>query len=502
LAEEDAIERLTLAKPLRRLFTDMGIDKNQIEVRRPMVAGSFYPSNPAELSRQIAEFFRNAKKRQFSGPIRAIVAPHAGYIYSGQVAADAYKQIEGADYDTVIVVAPFHGFFKGVSVYSGGGYQTPLGVIEIDRRLSSQIAQKHPTVYASTVGHTGSGGRGEHSLEVQLPFLQVVLGRFRLVAMVMGDQEESTIRATAEALSATVRDKNILMVASTDMSHFHPEKEARRLDKVFEESLASFDPNRVIDAVSDGKTEACGFGPVAAVLETMRRIGGESVDIISYDTSGSSTGDFSEVVGYLSAVIVGKKPAPKHEPTIGTPKPKKPTGYIKEEKMYLLDVARRTVEARARGQNPDIPAAPSPRLEEKRGVFVTLTRKGMLRGCIGQVHARQPLVEAVADMSAAAAFEDDRFAPVTERELPDLEYEISVMSPLSIVDNIESIEVGRHGLMIRLEMHSGLLLPQVATENNWDRTTFLEQTCLKAGLPKSSYKDKRAQIYKFTVEKF
>jgi len=478
------------------------MNKEQFEIRRPMVAGSFYPANPIELSKQVAEFFSKAQRRPLAGPVRAIVAPHAGYIYSGQVAADAYKQIEGEQYEAVVVVAPFHGFFKGVSVYSGGGYQTPLGVIEIDRGLSSQIAQKHPAVYASTVGHSGSGGHGEHSIEVQLPFLQTVLGKFKLVAMVMGDQEESTIRATAEALTAALKGRNILMVASTDMSHFHPEKDARRLDKVFEATLVSFDANQIIDAVSRGKSEACGIGPVAAVVETMKRLGGEKVEIISYDTSGSATGDLSDVVGYLSAVITGKKEVPKVQPVINTHKAHRQVGYIKEEREYLRDVARRVVEAKVKGLKPDLPPCPTTRLEEKRGVFVTLTLRGMLRGCIGQVLARQPLAEAVEDMAAAAAFEDPRFEPVTEAESVGLEYEISVMSPLSLVEDLESIEVGKHGLMIRLDMHSGLLLPQVATEYGWDRTTFLEQTCLKAGLSKNSYKDKRAQIYKFTVDKF
>jgi AmmeMemoRadiSam system protein B/AmmeMemoRadiSam system protein A len=480
----------------------MGFSKDNFEVRRPMVAGMFYPSNPVDLAKQIAEMFSRAKKRILPGPVRAIVAPHAGYMYSGQIAADVYKQIEGEQFDTVVVVAPFHGFFKGVSVYSGGGYQTPLGVVEIDRKLSAMMSEKHPTVYSSTVGHTGSGGRGEHSLEVQLPFLQTVLGRFKMVAMIMGDQEESTIRATTEVLSASLKEKNVLLVASTDMSHYHPEKEARKLDKTFETALASFDSSRIINVVTSGKCEACGYGPVTAIVEAMKRLGGQEVEIISYDTSGSTTGDFSEVVGYLGAVITGKKVAPKKPAVIGTPKAKKRYGYNKEEKEYLLNLARLVVESKARGQKPEIPENPSPYLEEKRGAFVTLTKRGMLRGCIGLVQARDPLIDTIENMAVAAAFEDPRFPQVKEDELADLEYEISVMSPLSLVTDISTIVVGRDGLMIKLDLHSGLLLPQVATENHWDRITFLGQTCLKAGLSKNSYKDKQAKIYKFTVEKF
>lgn len=479
----------------------MSMNKNHLELRKPMVAGSFYPSNPAALTKQLAELFSKAKRRPISGHVKAIVAPHAGYIYSGQVAADVYKQIEGEQYDTVVVVAPFHGFFKGVSVYSGDGYETPLGVIPIDRELSQAIADKHPAVYSSTLGHAGTGGHGEHSLEVQLPFLQMILGKFDLVAMVMGDQEESTIRATAEALAASLKGSNTLIVASTDMSHFHPDKDARRLDKNFETALAKFDANTIINCIAGGKAEACGSGPVAAVVEAIKRMGGEQVEIISYDTSASSTGDFSEVVGYLSAVITGKKEIVKAAP-VRNAKPARHEGYSKTEREYLRTIAKSVIDCKARHQPYLRPPLPSPHLEDKRGVFVTIHKEGSLRGCIGLVQAKMPLVDALEDMAIAAAFEDPRFDPVTSDELELLEYEISVMTPLALVTDINDIQVGRDGLMIRMEMHSGLLLPQVASEYGWDRVTFLEQTCLKAGLPKNSYKEKRAQIYKFSVEKF
>jgi len=473
-----------------------------MEVRKSMVAGMFYPDSPATLTKQLAEFFSYAQKKALIGQVKALIVPHAGYMYSGQIAADAYKQIEGEVFESVVVIAPFHGFFKGVTVYPGDAYETPLGVIPIDRELSEALASKHPSVYSSTVGHTGTGGRGEHSLEVQLPFLQLVLGKFNLVAMIMGDQEESTIRAAAEVLAAALKGKNVLMVASTDLSHFHSDKVARKLDKNFEDALASYDTNKIIHSVTSRNAEACGFGPTAAVVEATRRLGGEKVEIISYDTSGSVTGDFDEVVGYLSAVIVGKKTEVKRKPLMGMPLPKKVEGYSAEEKELLKSVARHAVESKALGEKFDLPSDVPHQLHEKRGVFVTLERKGDLRGCIGLVQARLPLIDAVYDMARAAAFEDPRFNPVDKSELAELEYEISILTPLSRVDNIDEIEVGKHGLMIRMEMHSGLLLPQVATEYGWDRITFLEQTCLKAGLPKSSYKNPQAQIYKFSVEKF
>ncbi|MCK5125583.1 MAG: AmmeMemoRadiSam system protein B [candidate division Zixibacteria bacterium] len=476
--------------------------KEHFEIRRPMVAGSFYPSNPVELAKQMAEFFANAPKKTLVGQVKALVVPHAGYKYSGQIAANAYKQIEGEIYDVVVVIAPSHRFFRGVSVYSGGGYQTPLGVVEIDRKLSGEIAQKHPGVFSSNVGHSGSGGQGEHSLEVQLPFLQTVLGKFKLIAIMMGEQEESAIRATAEVVTAVLKDKNALIIASTDLSHFYPEKEANRLDKNFEKALTSFETNKIIDVVEQGKAEACGFGPVAAMVEAERRIGGKEVEIISYGTSGAITGDFSEVVGYLSAVVIGKMPVNKRSILMGRPAVKTQEGYTDEEKAYLRRVVIMAVEAGANNEKFNMPPIPTKRLKEKRGAFVTLNKQGMLRGCIGLVQAKKPLADAVANMAIAAAFEDPRFPEVTADELNDLDYEISVMSPLVLVTDINKIMVGRDGLMIRWEMHSGLLLPQVASEQKWNRITFLEQTCLKAGLPKNSYKDKQAKIYKFSVDKF
>ncbi len=473
-----------------------------MEVRKAMVAGAFYPADPGELTRQLAQLFSRAEKRPVAGSIRAIIAPHAGYIYSGQIAADAYKQIEGEQFDTVVIIAPFHGFFKGVSVYSGDGYQTPLGTVEIDKNLSAKMAEKHPNVYLSTIGHTGTGGRGEHSLEVHIPFLQLVLGKFKLVAMVMGDQEESTIRAAAEVMAATLKNRNALIVASTDMSHFYPESQARKLDKAFEDALASYDTNRIIDVVARQQAEACGFGPVASVVEATRRIGGEQVEIISYGNSGATTGDFNEVVGYLSALITGKQAVAPKPKTASAYASLKAPEYSSEEKRFMKDLAASIVTAHARGEEYRLPAPISHRLEEKRGVFVTITSRGHLRGCIGLVQARKRLIDAIADMAVSAAFEDPRFPSITESELENLEFEISILSPLALVTDITAIKVGRDGLMIRLDTHSGLLLPQVAVEYHWDRTTFLEQTCLKAGLPKNSYLDKRAQIYSFKVEKF
>lgn len=474
-----------------------------MEVRHPAVAGTFYPGDPVKLSQMIARFYAAAEKQMLPGRPIAVIAPHAGYIYSGKTASVAYKQLEGQEYDSVVVIAPSHTvFFQGGSVYNGDAYQTPIGIIDIDYELSRRIGSIHPAVYLSNKGHTGGSVRGEHALEVQLPLLQQVLGKFKLVAIVMGDQEETTCYALGEVLASALSSKNSLIVASTDLSHFRSEKEARELDGNIRKAIEEYNPDRLQAVLASGRGEACGGGPVMATLIASKKLGGEQVVIADYSTSGETTGDFSEVVGYLSAVIVSGKTAPKREPSIGTPVEKSPAQLTDEDKKYLKELARRAITARL--DNTEIPKEepPSRILKEKRGAFVTLKIKGMLRGCIGLIRAARPLYETVIEMAQAAAFEDPRFTPLTKDEFENVEIEISALSPLVRVEDNNEITVGRDGLMIVLGAHSGLLLPQVAEENNWDRTAFLEQTCLKAGLPKNSYKDKAAQIYRFSADVF
>lgn len=477
-------------------------------IRRPAVAGMFYPGTAVELIKTIAGMFAEAEKTPLANRPQALIAPHAGYTYSGKVAARAYKLIEGEEYDTVVVVSPSHTvFFKGSSVYEGDGYETPIGVVEVDKKLARKLGSINPSaVYLSSMGHATGTTRGEHALEVQLPFLQVVLGsKFKLVPIVMGDQEEESILSLGEALASAFKGTNTLMIASTDLSHFYHEKQARKLDTAMREAIESFDPQRVIDTMQSGKGEACGAGPVAAVMLASKRLGAEGITFLEYKTSGDVTGDFTEVVGYLSAAIVSGKAAEAERTasidTRGTRVVKREDSLITEEdQAHLRKVVHDAIENRLKNRKYEPPYRES--LDIRRGVFVTLKVDGQLRGCIGMVKAREPLYDAVASMATAAAFEDPRFPEVTADEFGRLTFSISVLSPLERVRDFGEIEVGRDGLMVKLDMHSGLLLPQVASENGWDPITFLEQTSLKAGLPKGSYKDRFAEIYRFSAQLF
>lgn len=473
------------------------------EIRKPAVAGLFYPSSAVELSKTIAALYAEVDKVPLAGCPAALIVPHAGYPYSGRTAAKAFKLLEGEEYERVVVIAPSHTvFFKGSSVYAGDGYETPLGVVNTDKKLSERIASIHPSVYFSKMGHASGSTRGEHALEVQLPFLQVVLGQFKLVAIVMGDQEEDSIRSLGEMLSVALKGTNTLMVASSDLSHFHSEKVARRLDSTIQTAVEQYDPDLLLQTLASGKGEACGGGPIAAVMMAAKRLGGTRVQFLHYTTSGEATGDFNEVVGYLSAAIVAEKTVAPAESVIGSPKavPESVAGFSSKARQQLLEIARNAIKAKLSGETYTPPRLES--LDVKRGAFVTIKIQGNLRGCIGQIRGYQPLYETVAEMAVAAAFDDPRFPQLSQDEFEMLEYEISVLSPLERVHDFSTIKIGRDGLMIKLDFHSGLLLPQVATEQGWDVTEFLEQTCLKAGLPKNSYKDQNAEVYKFSAEVF
>lgn len=479
-----------------------------MDVRKPAVAGTFYPANPVELTKTIAQMFAEVEKPVISGRPIGLVAPHAGYLYSGKIAARAFKLLEGEDFETVVVISPSHTvFFKGSAVYSGEGYQTPIGIVENDKELATRIASMHPSVYFSSMGHASGSTRGEHALEVQLPFLQIVLGtKFKMVAIVMGDQEPDSIRALGGILATTLKDSNALLVASTDLSHFHPEKAARKLDFAIQTAIEKYDPELLIDTLASGKGEACGGGPVAAVMMAARLLGGGEMKFLEYGTSAAVTGDFDEVVGYLSAAIVKQgthRIGPRLKKEIGSPaKRDKFDELTDDEKQTLLEIARGAIEARLRKRRYDVPVIPS--LEDrKQGVFVTLMLDGDLRGCVGRIQARETLADAVAAMAEAAAFEDPRFEELSTAEFEKLEIEISLLSRLERVkDFAHDVVIGRDGLLVKLDLHSGLLLPQVATEHGYLPDQFLEQTCLKAGLPKNAYKDKYAEVYRFSAMVF
>jgi AmmeMemoRadiSam system protein B/AmmeMemoRadiSam system protein A len=491
-------------------------DMEQI-VRKPAVAGQFYPGNPETLRKDIEHYLENASTEPVEGTVVALVSPHAGYIYSGQVAAHGYRLVTGHAYETVVVISPSHvDYFDYNSVFAGKSYLTPLGEIPVDHEIVRLITAEGGPVRAETRGHLfGAFQRGEHALEVQLPFLQVALGDFELVPIVMGTQSGECIEALGNALGDALQGRDALIVASTDLSHFHGEAGAKKLDDVFIEKLGSFDEAGLSKALARKDTEACGGGPTAAAMIAARKLGADRCAVLRYANSGDITGDTSSVVGYVSAAMI--RSAGRREPESRSADPSrrenaedaagrapKPldSGLSDEDKKFLLRLARRVITAECAGEPVELERPDSPILAEARGGFVTLKKSGQLRGCIGYIEAIKPLVDTVIDMAKAAAFNDWRFPPVTADEVDGIDIEISVLSPITQIDDPTAIEVGTHGIIITRGAHRGLLLPQVATEWGWDREKFLEQTCVKAGLETGAWKESGTKIEVFSADVF
>jgi AmmeMemoRadiSam system protein B/AmmeMemoRadiSam system protein A len=456
-------------------------------VRPAGVAGSFYPADARELARTVDAALAQASEVPDPNVV-ALVAPHAGYQFSAHVAAHSYALLKGRKIARVVVISPSHvEAFPFAAIYDGTAYSTPLGQVPVDQAFAAKLAQANGLLKLSSRGHAPQ----EHALEVQLPFLQRVLGDFKLVPIVMGDQKYDTCRALGLALAKLMQgSSDTLIVASSDLSHFHPYDDAVRLDHKTLRAIGEWDYLSMSRNFENNVWEACGGGPIVAAMIAAERLGATEARILKYANSGDVTPDKSRVVGYGAVALVK-----------GTAGPSAAAAFSLRaaDRSQLLEIARRSVETAVKQRKLyDCPPV-SDALMQERGAFVTLKENGQLRGCIGYVAPIKPLSETVRDVAAYAALKDERFPPVTAPELGRLEYEVSVLSPLRRVLDVNQIAVGRHGLVIRKGDYEGLLLPQVPVEQGWKRGTFLEQTCLKAGLPRNAWQDGDTDIFSFTA---
>ncbi len=469
-------------------------------VREPAVAGMFYPADSAELARIVQSHLDNVKDLpDVDGRIIALIVPHAGLIYSGQIAAYCYKLLENSEVDRLILCGPSHKFgFEGISVYGPGvEWKTPLGKVVCHDSLCNWLLERSKRIDVVEQAHAQ-----EHSLEVQLPYLQTILSDFRIVPIAMGYQNSAAIGLLADALETLEFDHHTVMIAATDWQHFRPARQGWPMDSIGIDCLEKLDAALLQEYLESGKVEACGGGPTVAVMRAAIDKGADRVKILRYGDSGDITGDKSSVVSYVAAVIyksTDKKAAPSETSSERTPEDRKspPKFQLSEvDKKKLLTIARQSIDRYlSDGSLPEFEV--SDNLSRPGAAFVTLEKNGRLRGCIGHTIAQEPLYKTVSICAVQAAVADRRFSPVQPEELPGLHIEISVLTPLQEVTSQDEIEVGRDGLMITLGNNRGLLLPQVAVEYGWNRTEFLEHTCNKAGLPKDAYQSPYALIQKF-----
>ena len=460
--------------------------------RLPVVAGMFYPSDPVELSGMVDRLIEASAVRITDGTIIAGVIPHAGYVYSGGTAADFFSLIDGFEYDVVILIGPSHRVaFQGMSIFDGDFYITPLGSVPVASDIADRLRESHPAASFIPAAH-----EEEHSLEVQIPFLQRTLEPgFRIVPIVTGYTGANELQYMAELILAEAYNEKVLVLASSDLSHFPPESLARVVDSLTVEAILCGDVNQFLQVTSEEKlpagldTFACGRLPIALVMAYTGLYPGVTSELLSSTTSASVSGDWKRVVGYASIAFESSEPEPSE------------WSISEEGREKLLEIAIASVEAAVENTGfnlqDDIPGE----LLIPRGAFVTLKRNGSLRGCIGSMRPIRSVAETVLLMARSAAMEDPRFMPVTPGELPDLEYEISVLTPLQILGDWHDVRVGTDGLMISARNRSGVLLPQVPVEQGWNREEFLEGVCLKAGLSPDAYLGE-VTLYRFQAQVF
>jgi MEMO1 family protein len=485
-----------LASCVLLFCTDCQSQRGRVD-RQPAVAGSFYPAQKDELTATLKQLFQHAVPSKGIQNVVAVIAPHAGYVYSGEVAASAFSQIDPTkEYENIFILGSSHHIaFEGASIYSQGNFITPLGPVKVNTDLAEQLLKKSNLFSNRTDAHDR-----EHSLEVQLPFLQYLLKKdFKIVPIVLGTQSPETCRRIAEALRPFMSTKN-LFVISSDFSHYPSYADAKIIDKATADAILTNSPENLIrsmakyeqKSISNLATCLCGWTSVVTLLSMTEGNGDVAFTQIQYKNSGDTDyGDKNQVVGYNAIAMSMRAKKEQSEFTLRD-----------KDKKVLLTLARKTVEEYVKNHTRS-------ELDEKNvssilkvpcGAFVTLKKHGELRGCIGRFDASAPLYKVVQEMAIASSTQDTRFLPVEPNEIPELEIEISVLTPMRRISSINEFELGKHGIYMRKGYRSGTFLPQVASETGWTKEEFFGHCAQdKAGIGWDGWKDAELFVYEAIV---
>jgi len=482
------------------------------KVRQAAVAGIFYPRHESTLQQTVDRLLADVKKTPETkrvSNLRALVCPHAGYEFSGPTAAVGYKQLVGRDFSTVILMGPSHyTAFNEAFVSTVDAWQTPLGTIPVSPKAvelakhdpftaGTQYEVHRPAWWRQSPKELPPFGQDtpetwEHSVEVQLPFLQQTLPKASIIPVIFGEVDP---RKAADSLLPFL-DDHTLVIVSTDLSHYHPYAEAEALDKRCIKAVCDLQPE---DMTGD---DACGHGPLQTLIYIAKQKGWKT-RLLDYHNSGDTSGDRSAVVGYAAIAFYD----PHETKTTASPK-SIPPYYTNSERRFLLELARKSIVAAATdGKSPDERAKVSEKLREHRACFVTLTKNGALRGCIGSIFPEESLYQAVIRRAHSAAVEDSRFPPVRGNELKQLDIEISVLTipqPLkfsSPQDLLAKLRPHIDGVVLQVGRRQATFLPQV-WEQLPDKQEFLSELSQKAGLAPSAWMDPSAEVLTYQVEAF
>ena len=460
-------------------------------VRPATQAGRFYEDNPRLLSHEIDSLLARHANDGILDSVAALIVPHAGYYFSGNVAASAYARLNPKKpYKRIFLLGPsHHEWLNGASVNGEvDDYATPLGNVPVDREVARQLIEADSVFTYQPKAHDR-----EHCLEVQLPFLQRHLSEVPpIVPVIISTNDFSKLKRMAEVLKSWLTDEN-LFVISSDFSHYPSYEDANKVDAKTGKAIESGDVEQLIATIEANErsgirnlaTSACGEFPIITLMLMLDRQ--YQVKHLLYQNSGDIDNyDHSRVVGYHAfAILRGEE---------------KGFSLSEDEKQMLKKIAYESIKDSLNGKPISHFSSLTSHLSSKCGAFVSLHKQGRLRGCIGHFGEDTPLHEIVAEMARAAAFEDPRFMPVTRDELDDLDIEISVLTPMRRIQSLDEFQLHRHGIYIRKGYRSGTFLPQVADEVNWTKEEFVGHCSQdKAGLGWDGWRDAELYVYEAIV---
>lgn len=470
--------------------------------RQPVAAGRFYSADKETLTNDIAQLFETCMKTTPQYKMRAIISPHAGYIYSGKVAASAFSAIDrNTAYRNIFVIGSSHIMaFEGASVYNTGDFLTPLGKLTVNKEIANTLKAD------KLFNYPDNAHLREHSLEVQMPFIQYYFkNNPPVIPIIIATNNTGNIKKIAEILKPWFTPDNLFIISS-DFSHYPSYKTAVEVDNATANAIISGDPKKFLDILKKNSyvndpglsTSMCGWTSGLLLLYLAEGSSNLVYKKIDYCNSGDSRfGNKDEVVGYNAIALFEK--------TFGNQITKNLADEIiftDKEKQQLISLARDNIKSllydkkRISVSNETMPEV----FKKPLGAFVTLKIKGSLRGCIGRFISSDPLYQVVIESSASSAFDDLRFSPLTKEELPKIDIEITVLGPMKKISNINEIVLGRHGIYIKKDYRSGTMLPQVAVENHWSVEEFLGYTSRdKAGIGWDGWKDADIYIYEGIV---
>jgi AmmeMemoRadiSam system protein B/AmmeMemoRadiSam system protein A len=469
--------------------------------RQPVAAGRFYSANRETLTSDIAQLFETCVKTTPNPKVRAIISPHAGYVYSGKVAASAFSAIDrNTEYKNIFVIGSSHVMaFEGASVYNTGDFLTPLGKVTVNKEIANSLKADKLFIYPV------NAHLQEHSLEVQMPLIQYYFkNNPPVIPIIIGTNNTINIKKIAEILKPWFIPGNLFIISS-DFSHYPSYKTANEVDNATATAIVTGDPKKFLDILKKNanvddpglSTSMCGWTSGLLLLYLAE---GSDLEFkkIDYCNSGDSHyGNKDEVVGYNAIALIEKDPGSKTPKNLADE-----IIFTEKEKEQLISLARDNIKSLLYDKKrisvskeilPEIFRTPL-------GAFVTLKIRGSLRGCIGRFISSEPLYQVVLESSENSAFDDPRFSPLTKEELQKTDIEITVLGPMRKITSIKEIVLGRHGIYIKKGNQSGTMLPQVATENHWSVEEFLGYTSRdKAGIGWDGWKDADIYIYEGIV---